>query len=136
MEAVGLNRSFWRGRRVLLTGHTGFKGSWLLLLLESLGAKVTGVSLAPEADGLFNQIDGADRCGHFVADIRDEAAMRSIVASAQPEIILHLAAQPLVRRSYLDPVETFGTNVLGTATVLEAARKVDGLLAVVSVTTD
>jgi CDP-glucose 4,6-dehydratase len=97
---------------------------------------VTGVSLEPEADGLFDQIGGAGRCAHFVADIRDEAAMREIVAAAKPEIILHLAAQPLVRQSYLDPVETFGTNVLGTATVLEAARSAEGLLAIVSVTTD
>ena len=136
MEEVGLNEAFWRGRRVLLTGHTGFKGSWLLLLLESLGAKVTGVSLAPEADGLFEQIGGADRCVHIVSDIRDEAAMRAITAAAKPEIILHLAAQPLVRQSYVDPLETIGTNVLGTATVLEAARSVDGLLSIVSVTTD
>src|SRR6476660_5760583 len=109
METVGLNRSFWRGRRVLLTGHTGFKGSWLLLLLESLGARVTGVSLAPEANGLFVQIGGAERCVHIVSDIRDEAALRAIVAAAKPEIILHLAAQPLVRQSYLDPIETIGT---------------------------
>ena len=136
MEAVGLNHSFWRGRRVLLTGHTGFKGSWLLLLLESLGAKVTGVSLAPGTGGLFDQIGGAHRCVHIISDIRDDVGIRAITATAQPEIILHLAAQPLVRQSYLDPIETFGTNVLGTATVLEAARKVDGLLAVVSVTTD
>jgi CDP-glucose 4,6-dehydratase len=136
VEEVGLNRAFWRGRRVLLTGHTGFKGSWLLLLLESLGAKVTGVSLAPEADGLYDQIDGAERCIHLLSDIRDEAAMRSIVAAAKPEIILHLAAQPLVRQSYADPLATFGTNVLGTATVLEAARGIDNVRAIVSVTTD
>src|SRR6476661_2638376 len=104
MEAVGLNHSFWRGRRVLLTGHTGFKGSWLLLLLESLGAKVTGVSLAPEADGLFNQIGGGHRCEHIVSDIRDEVAIRANVATAKPEVILHLAAQPLVRQSYLEPL--------------------------------
>ena len=136
MEEVGLNREFWRGRRVLLTGHTGFKGSWLLLLLESLGAKVTGISLAPEGDSLFDQIGGADRCVHIVSDIRDEAAMRSIVAAAKPEIIVHLAAQPLVRRSYVDPLETIGTNVLGTAAVLDAARDLGGLRAIVSVTTD
>ena len=136
MEEMGLNRSFWRGRRVLLTGHTGFKGSWLLLLLESLGAKVTGIALEPEADALFEQIDGAERCVHIVSDIRDAAAVRAIAAAAKPEIILHLAAQPLVRQSYLDPLETIGTNVLGTANLLEAARSVDGLLAIVSVTTD
>ena len=136
MEDVGLNSAFWRGRRVLLTGHTGFKGSWLLLLLESLGAKVTGISLEAETDGLFNQIDGSGRCVHIVCDIRDHAALRNIVAAARPEIILHLAAQPLVRQSYVDPLETYGTNVLGTANLLEAARHLQGLLAIVSVTTD
>jgi CDP-glucose 4,6-dehydratase len=136
VEDLGLNRAFWRGRRVLLTGHTGFKGSWLLLLLESLGAKVTGISLAPDVDSLFNQIDGAARCVHNIADIRDAAAIEAIVAAANPEIILHLAAQPLVRQSYIDPLETISTNVLGTASVLQAARKVVGLAAIVSVTTD
>ena len=136
MEDVGLNEAFWRGRRVLLTGHTGFKGSWLLLLLESLGAKVTGISLEPEADGLFNRIKGAARSLHIVSDIRDYDALRKIVAAADPEIILHLAAQPLVRQSYIDPLETIDTNVIGTANVLEAARGIEGLIAIVSVTTD
>ena len=136
MEEVGLNPGFWRGRRVLLTGHTGFKGSWLLLLLESLGARVTGISLEPDVGGLFEQIDGVRRCVHIVSDIRDEAAVRSITSAARPEIVLHLAAQPLVRQSYLDPLETIATNVLGTANILEAARSVEGLLAIVSVTTD
>jgi CDP-glucose 4,6-dehydratase len=136
MENVGLNQAFWRGRRVLLTGHTGFKGSWLLLLLESLGAKVTGVSLEPDAGALFTAIDGGARCAHHIADIRNYAALRAMVADARPEIIFHLAAQPLVRQSYLDPLETIATNVLGTANVLESARGVDGLLAIVSVTTD
>lgn len=136
MEEVGLNRAFWHDRRVLLTGHTGFKGTWLLLLLESLGAKVTGVSLEPETDGLFRQVRGSSRCAHSVCDIRDFVKLRTIVADAQPEIVLHLAAQPLVRQSYIDPLETFGTNVLGTANVLEAARGVGSLRAIVSVTTD
>ncbi|HEV8406968.1 MAG TPA: CDP-glucose 4,6-dehydratase [Sphingomicrobium sp.] len=136
MEDLGLNQAFWGSRRVLLTGHTGFKGSWLLMLLESLGARVTGISLEPEADGLFSQIGGEARCIHIVNDIRDHCALKAIIAAAKPEIIFHLAAQPLVRQSYLDPLDTFGTNVLGTANVLEAARSVDGLLAIVSVTTD
>jgi CDP-glucose 4,6-dehydratase len=136
MENVGLNPGFWRGRRVLLTGHTGFKGSWLLLMLEGLGAKVTGISLEPDPQGLFQQIRGAERCTHVVADIRDDTAIRAIVSAAKPEIILHLAAQPLVRQSYVDPLETFSINVVGTASVLEAARRIDGLLALVSVTTD
>lgn len=136
MENLGLNRTFWNERRVLLTGHTGFKGSWLLLLLESLGAKLTGISLEPEAESLFNHIDGASRCVHIIADIRDYAALEAIVAAAKPEVILHLAAQPLVRQSYLDPLETIATNVLGTANLLEAARNIESLLAIVSVTTD
>lgn len=137
MEKVALNRSFWADRRVLLTGHTGFKGSWLLLLLERLGAQVTGLSLAPQTrPALFDQIGGTERCRHYIADIRDGEAVERIVADARPEVVLHLAAQPLVRRSYADPIETFSTNVVGTAIVLEAARKVAGLRAFVSVTTD
>ena len=136
MEELGLNKAFWDSRRVLLTGHTGFKGSWLLMLLETLGAKVTGISLEPEVGGLFRQIGGAERCIHIVNDIRDYAALRAIIAAAKPEIVFHLAAQPLVRQSYLDPLETFETNVIGTANLLEAALGVDGLLAIVSVTTD
>lgn len=137
MEDLGLKSDFWEGRRVLLTGHTGFKGSWLLLLLDAMGAKVTGLSLAPEtAPAMFHQIGGEKLCDHHVADIRDQAAVGRIVADAQPEVLMHLAAQPLVRRSYADPVESFATNVLGTTHVLDAARKVSGLKAIVSVTTD
>ena len=136
MEDLGLNRPFWRGRRVLLTGHTGFKGSWLLLLLESLGAKVTGISLEPDADSLFNQVDGGARCAHHIADIRDYAALQAIVAAAKPEIVFHLAAQPLVRQSYGDPLGTFAVNVLGTANLLQSARSADGVRAIVCVTTD
>jgi CDP-glucose 4,6-dehydratase len=137
MEDLGLKSEFWADRRVVLTGHTGFKGSWLLLMLDAMGAKVTGLSLAPETEpAMFHQIGGARLCDHHVADIRDQAAVERIIDEAQPEILLHLAAQPLVRRSYADPVESFATNVLGTAHVLDAARKVDGLKAIVSVTTD
>jgi CDP-glucose 4,6-dehydratase len=119
-----------------VTGHTGFKGSWLLLLLESLGAKVTGLALDAEPGGLFQQIGGPSRCSHNIADIRDYGSVEAIVAEARPEVICHLAAQPLVRQSYRDPLETFSTNVLGTANLLQAARRVDGLRAIVSVTTD
>ncbi|HEV2595419.1 MAG TPA: CDP-glucose 4,6-dehydratase [Sphingomicrobium sp.] len=136
MEDLGLNQDFWRGRRVVLTGHTGFKGSWLVLLLESLGARITGISLPPTPGSLFEQIDGQERCSHNICDIRDFDSTRDIIASAEPAIIFHLAAQPLVRQSYRDPLETIGTNVLGTANVLEAARGVERLQAIVSVTTD
>ena len=134
---MALDRAFWEGRRVLLTGHTGFKGTWLLLLLERLGAEVTGLSLdPPTAPAMFEMVGGASRCRHLVGDIRDLAAVRTAVDAARPQVILHLAAQPLVRRSYDDPLETYSTNVMGTANVLEAARAAHGLRAVVSVTTD
>ncbi len=137
MEDVGLKSDFWYDRRVLLTGHTGFKGSWLLLILQAMGARVTGLSKEPDTNpSMFRQIGGDQLCDHHIADIRDPSAVSKIVLNAQPEIILHLAAQPLVRRSYVDPIETFATNVLGTAHLLEAARQVDGLKAIVSVTTD
>ena len=137
MEDLGLKSEFWADRRVLLTGHTGFKGSWLLLMLGAMGAKVTGLSLEPETEpSMFRQIGGAKLCDHHIADIRSPSEVNRVVTQAQPEIIFHLAAQPLVRRSYIDPVESFATNVLGTAHILDAARKIDGLLAVVSVTTD
>lgn len=134
---MALNRAFWGGRRVLLTGHTGFKGTWLLLLLERLGAEVTGLSLdPPTAPAMFDMVGGADRCRHFVGDIRNLATVRAAVEAAAPQTILHLAAQPLVRRSYDDPLETYSTNVMGTANVLEAARSAPGLRSIVSVTTD
>jgi CDP-glucose 4,6-dehydratase len=137
VEELGLRSDFWSGRRVLLTGHTGFKGSWLLLMLDALGAKVTGLSLEPATEpAMFDQIGGEKLCDHHVADIRDADAVAQIVTDTKPEILLHLAAQPLVRRSYADPVESFATNVLGTAHVLDAARKVESLKAIVSVTTD
>lgn len=125
----------FRRRRVLVTGHTGFKGSWLSLWLEQLGAEVTGISLSPETmpnhwDLLKLSIDDRRH------DIRDVAAVQYIFAEKQPEIVFHLAAQPLVRRSYRDPVETWATNVMGTANVLEACRKTPSVRAVVAITTD
>ncbi len=125
----------YRGRRVLITGHTGFKGSWLALWLQRLGAKVHGFALAPETvpnhwDLLGLQI--ADRRG----DIRDASEVRQAIADADPEFVFHLAAQPLVRRSYRDPLETWSTNVMGTANLLEACRARDALRAVVVVTSD
>ncbi|HEX7820347.1 MAG TPA: CDP-glucose 4,6-dehydratase [Sphingobium sp.] len=129
--------AFWAGRRVLVTGHTGFKGSWLLVLLESLGAHVTGLALAPDTmPSMFDLIDGAALCDHHVADIRDAAAVEAVVARAAPEIVLHLAAQPLVRASYVDPLGTYQTNVMGTAHVLEACRRAASVRTIVSVTTD
>jgi CDP-glucose 4,6-dehydratase len=127
----------YRGRRTLVTGHTGFKGSWLCTWLAELGAEVTGLGLAPDTKpALF---DAANVSGHLTSlliDIRDADAVRRAVETAQPEIVFHLAAQSLVRRSYADPVETFATNTLGTAHVLEACRHCASIRAVVIVTTD
>ena len=129
--------AFWRGKRVLLTGHTGFKGAWLALWLQRLGAQVTGLALpAATTPHLF----GAARIGELIdsqtVDLRDAALVTERVCQARPEIVLHLAAQALVRESYRSPVETFATNVMGTAHLLDALRRVDGLRAVVIVTTD
>jgi CDP-glucose 4,6-dehydratase len=128
---------FWKGRRVLVTGHTGFKGSWLTLWLLELGATVTGVSLEPEGDPhLFHQLRLADRIDHHIADIRDLPALAAIALASDPEVVLHLAAQPLVRRSYRDPLGTWSTNVQGSLNVLEAIRPLSHPCAVVMITTD
>lgn len=128
---------FWRGKRVLLTGHSGFKGSWLALWLEQLGAKLTGISLPPEREPSLFTLNGGERhCRSRFCDIRDATALAILVQEAQPEIVFHLAAQPLVRASYRDPLATFSTNVLGTAHLLDALRQIDGLRVAVMVTTD
>ncbi|WP_249127400.1 CDP-glucose 4,6-dehydratase [Bradyrhizobium lablabi] len=128
---------FWAGKRVLLTGHTGFKGAWLALWLHRLGASVVGVSLPPASEpnlvGLAGIADLVE--SHFI-DIRDAAALASQVRAARPEIVLHLAAQALVRTGYREPLLTFGTNVQGTANVLEAVRGVPETRVIVAVTTD
>jgi CDP-glucose 4,6-dehydratase len=128
---------FFRGRRVLVTGHTGFKGSWLSLWLAERGAQVTGFSLAPPTSpSLFVQANVAARLDSIEGDVRDLAALERAFSRANPEIVLHLAAQPLVRASYADPVETYSTNVMGTVHVLECVRKSKGVLATVVVTSD
>lgn len=130
-------RSAYRDRRVLVTGHTGFKGSWLCSALIGVGATVSGVALAPETQpNLFDGLRLADAVASHIADIRDLMALRRVFAQVQPDIVFHLAAQPLVRRSYADPLATFATNVLGTAHVLETARATASVRAVVVVTTD
>lgn len=127
----------WQGRRVLVTGHTGFKGSWLALWLHSLGAKVTGIALDPPTEpSLFETANIAELLAHHICDIRDLAKVQAIVAAARPEVIFHLAAQPLVRLSYDQPVETYATNVMGTVHLLEAARQVGGVDTFVCITTD
>ncbi|MBF0185794.1 MAG: CDP-glucose 4,6-dehydratase [Magnetococcales bacterium] len=132
-----VDRQFWRGKRVLLTGHTGFKGSWLSVWLTEMGAELCGLALtAPTVPALFTEAGLAERMVSLTVDIRDAQAVRQVVQQWQPEIVIHMAAQALVRHSYVDPVATYATNVLGTVHVLEAARQVTSLRAVVNVTSD
>ena len=132
------NDTFWDGCRVLVTGHTGFKGSWLALWLSQLGADVCGVALEPETKpALFNQLGLAKQLlGHHLIDIRDCTSLTSIVGKFQPQVVLHLAAQPLVRRSYQDPLGTWAINVQGSLNLLEALKPLKHHCAVVMVTTD
>jgi len=128
---------FWGGKRVLVTGHTGFKGAWLSLWLLERGARVTGVALSPETEpSLFAQLGLAERLEHYELDIRDGAALRRVVQDAAPDVVFHLAAQALVLRSYREPARTWETNVMGTLNVLEALRGLEGPVAAVMVTTD
>ncbi|WP_447763249.1 CDP-glucose 4,6-dehydratase [Sphingopyxis panaciterrae] len=139
MEALvsGLPDSIWAGRRVLVTGHTGFKGSWLSLWLRQMGAEVTGFALPPPTEpSLFDGADIGELVTHIEGDVRDAAALRRAVETCEPEVIFHLAAQPLVRLSYREPVETYATNVMGTVHLLDAARRVAGVKAIVCVTSD
>ena len=131
-----LDEAFWRGRRVFLTGHTGFKGSWLALWLSRLGAEVTGFARPAESPSLFEQARVGELVRHVEGDIRDLAAVETAMQAARPEVVFHLAAQPLVRLSYAIPVETFATNVQGTVHVLDACRRVEALRAVVCITSD
>lgn len=129
---------FWQGKSVFLTGHTGFKGSWLSLWLSSLGAKVSGYALAPDTTpNLFSVLNLEDSLVYSqIADIRDLDSLQKAVLKAHPDIVIHMAAQPLVRYSYAHPVETYATNVMGTVNLLESLRSVDSVRATVVVTTD
>jgi CDP-glucose 4,6-dehydratase len=133
-----VNPAFWRGKRVFLTGHTGFKGSWLSLWLQSLGAQVHGLALAPPTTpNLFTVAQVANgMASSTLGDIRDLATVQQAMHACQPDIVIHMAAQPLVRLSYAEPVETYATNVMGTVHVLESARQAASVKAIVVVTTD
>ena len=138
MKAAHVDPFFWKDKKVFLTGHTGFKGGWLSLWLASMGAKVTGYALTPNtAPNLFDvlAIDSLIEKSH-IADIRDLASLQKAMSEAKPDIVIHMAAQPLVRYSYVNPVETYATNVMGTVHVLESTRSIDSVSATVIVTTD
>jgi CDP-glucose 4,6-dehydratase len=132
-----MNREFWRGRKVFLTGHTGFKGSWLTLWLKRLGANVSGYSLPPNTTpSLFEAADVRDGIRSTFADVRDLSSLSAAMTTAAPEVVLHLAAQSLVRESYRQPVETYATNVMGAVNLLEAVRSCPSVRSVVVVTSD
>ncbi|MCL1999171.1 MAG: CDP-glucose 4,6-dehydratase [Turicibacter sp.] len=127
-------KNFWQGRRVFLTGHTGFKGSWLARILTSAGAELTGYALAPTEPSLFAMLDIP--MTSIIGDIRDFSALLAAFKQANPEVVIHMAAQPLVRESYQNPTYTYEVNVMGTVNLLECARLADGVQSIVNVTTD
>ena len=138
MENLVIDPEFWKGRRVFLTGHTGFKGSWMSAWLYQLGAKVTGYALEPPTNpSLFNDA-AISKClvKEFTADICDSKLLNSAITESQPEIVIHMAAQSLVRESYSEPVNTYATNVMGTVNILEASRSIPSVKAVLNITSD
>jgi CDP-glucose 4,6-dehydratase len=141
LEKVGLtmpvNPEFWRGKRVFLTGHTGFKGSWLTLWLQALGAEVCGFALAPPTQPSLFEVGRVGECmTSAIGDIRNFESVLATLAAFQPQIVIHTAAQALVRQSYIEPVETYATNVMGTVHVLEASRRCASVRCIVNVTSD
>ncbi len=137
LEKMVITPDFWRGRKVLVTGHTGFKGSWISLWLQSLGAEVVGYALAPPTTpSLFETARVGDGMTSILGDIRDLPKLIAAFAEHQPEIVIHMAAQPLVRYSYANPVETYSTNVMGTVHLFEAIRQAGSVRAVINVTSD
>lgn len=132
-----VNRSFWRGRKVLVTGHTGFKGSWLGLWLDLLGAHVTGYALDPPTEpSLFQQAAVAESINSVYGDVRDFPRVKALIAESRPDVIIHMAAQSVVRRGYDDPVETYSSNVMGTVHVFEAIRQLSHRCVVLNITSD
>lgn len=132
-----MNASYWGGRRVFITGHTGFKGSWLVLWLRHLGAEVTGFALPPTTDpNLFTAAEVGQGINSIIGDVRDPDAFSSAISKANPEVIFHMAAQSLVRASYENPIETYSTNVMGTVHLMEAVRHAPSVRAIVNITSD
>jgi CDP-glucose 4,6-dehydratase len=130
-------QEFWNGKKILITGHTGFKGSWLAFWLKMLGADVCGYSLAPETEpNLYKDLELENKMRSIIGDVRDLPHFEKTVQSFQPEIVFHLAAQSLVRKSYQEPLETYTTNVIGTINILEAVRRSDSVKSVLIITTD
>ncbi len=129
-------RSFWSGKRVLLTGHTGFKGSWAAAWLIKMGAEVHGFALAPETDPNLHDLLDLDYASEMIADLRDRADVQKMVHKVRPDLVLHMAAQPLVRRGYREPVETMATNIMGTAHLLDALRDCESVKGILVVTSD
>jgi CDP-glucose 4,6-dehydratase len=137
VEGMAVRPEFWAGRRVFLTGHTGFKGAWTAMLLRSLGSRVFGYALPPtESNGLFVAGSVGSDIDHRQGDIRDPSSLTSAIENASPSIVIHMAAQSLVRRSYIQPVETYETNIMGTIHLLEVVRNLSGIEAVIVVTSD
>jgi CDP-glucose 4,6-dehydratase len=137
MESLGINMDLWRNKSVMITGHTGFKGSWLSLWLSMLGAKVSGYSLQPPTNpSLFQILCLSERVNSIIGDIRNLELLTSTLQKTKPEILIHMAAQALVRASYSDPVGTFSTNIMGTVNILEAVRTVPSVKVVIIVTSD
>ncbi|GAV22603.1 CDP-glucose 4,6-dehydratase [Carboxydothermus pertinax] len=132
-----IDKNFWRGKKVFITGHTGFKGSWLTIWLLKLGAEVTGYALKPPTDpAMFEICNLGTRCNSILGDIRDYRFLNETIKEIEPEIIFHLAAQPIVREAYYNPLETYEVNVMGTANLLEAVRNNPSIKVLVNVTTD
>lgn len=137
MEDVEVDRDFWRGKGVVVTGHTGFKGAWLSLWLQRLGARVTGYALAsPTTPSLFGLLRLGTRIHSVEGDVRDLTGLKAVMARARPQIVFHLAAQSLVRAGYRDPLYTYSTNVMGTVSVLEAVRQIGGVRVLINITSD
>tara|TARA_Y100000389_G_C17438100_1_gene506795 strand:+ start:412 stop:1497 length:1086 start_codon:yes stop_codon:yes gene_type:complete len=137
MEILEMNLDFWKGKKVFLTGHTGFKGSWLSLWLKNLGVELTGYSIDLNSQkSFFNDANISDGMNSIIGDIRDLDFLKKSVTEAKPDIIIHMAAQALVRDSYNNPVETYSTNIMGTVNVFEAAKECDSVRSLVNITSD